>query len=336
MNARTQSWLPCLLLLLAHQAVAHADWISAKQNKMGTRVEVQIWHLDAAAADRLLSAAMAEFDRIESSMSTYIAASEISVLNASAANAPVRVSAELYGIIDKSLQLSELTQGAFDISYDSVGQHYDYRAGKRPPAETIRAALPAIDYRLIKLDAERSTIRYEREGLRINLGGIAKGYAIESVINLLREAGVRHAMAAAGGDTRILGDRQGKPWIVGIRDPDDESGIVTRLALKDEAISTSGDYERFFMDGDVRYHHILNPATGESATGVRSATVVGPDAVMADALSTSVFVLGPVAGLELIESLPGYEAVVIDGARGVRLSTGLTPPATQRDAPPTY
>lgn len=324
MNARTQTWTLLLALCaLSFLVTARADWFSDRQNKMGTRVEVQIWHSDAVEAHRLIAAAMAEIDRIDGAMSTYIADSEISLLNANAASTPVPVSPELYRIIDRSLELSKLTNGAFDISYDGVGQFYDYRSGKRPSVTKIDAALPSVDYRLIELDPERSTVRYGAPGMRINLGGIAKGYAIEAVIRLLRDAGVRQALAVAGGDTRILGDRQGQPWVVGVRDPDDEQGIVTRLALKDEAISTSGDYERFFIDDNVRYHHILSPATGESATGIRSATVVGPDAVMTDGLSTSVFVLGPEAGLELIESLSEYEAIVIDTDHRVRFSTGL-------------
>jgi thiamine biosynthesis lipoprotein len=159
----------------------------------------------------------------------------------------------------------------------------------------------------------------------INLGGIAKGYAVESVINLLRDAGIRHAMATAGGDTRLLGDRRGRPWMVGIRDPDSGEDVVTRLALIDEAISTSGDYERFFVEDDVRYHHILNPDTGRSAGMLRSASVIGPDATVTDGLSTSVFVLGPEKGLQLIESYEGYEAVLIDPDHSVHFSSGLDP-----------
>ena len=164
-----------------------------------------------------------------------------------------------------------------------------------------------------------------RPGVRINLGGIAKGYSVESVIALLRKAGVQHAMAAAGGDTRLLGKRGEKPWIVGIRDPDQADEFVTRLALDDEAISTSGDYERFFIEDGVRYHHILNPSTGKSANELRSVTVIGPDATMTDGLSTSVFVLGQKAGLALIESLADYETLIVDKQHRVVFSTGLDP-----------
>lgn len=302
-----------------------AEWFSETQNKMGTRVEVKLWHDDAEQAARLIERAMAELDRIEAAMSTYIADSQMTRINEMAATEPVTISAELFTLIDRALQLSVTTNGAFDITYDSVGQLYDFRAGLHPDAEQIATRLDQIDFRHVHLDRETSQIRFSRSGVRINLGGIAKGYAVESVINLLRDAGVTHALATAGGDTRLLGDRGNGPWIIGVRDPDDSEGLVTRLALQDEAISTSGDYERFFIEGDVRYHHILNPSTGRSAGQVRSVTIVGPDATMTDGLATSVFVLGPDAGLELIESLDGYETLIIDTEHRLRFSSGLDP-----------
>jgi len=308
-------------ILLA--APARADWYSDGRDKMGTRVEIRLWHDDGAEAERLIEAGMREFDRIEAAMSTYRPDSQITRINEKAADDPVVVGPELFLLLERALALSALTDGAFDITYDSVGQLYDYREQRKPTATEIDRNLPAIDYRLVELDSETSTVRFLRPGVRINLGGIAKGYSCESVVALLVKHGVTNALVTAGGDTRLLGDRGNGPWIVGIRDPDDASGIVTRLALDDEAVSTSGDYERFFFEGDVRYHHILNPATGQSVSGVRSVTIVGPDATMTDGLSTSVFVLGPDAGLALIETLPDYEAIVIDASRDVRFSSGF-------------
>ena len=145
---------------------------------------------------------------------------------------------------------------------------------------------------------------------------------------MLRAAGVKHALATAGGDTRLLGDHHGQPWVVGIRDPDDGSKLVAKLALDDEAISTSGDYERFFDEGGKRYHHILDPKTGKSATGVRSVTIVGPDAAMTEGLTKSVYVNGPEKGLALVESVGDYEAVIVDDKRRVFFSKGLA--AAQR------
>lgn len=314
-----------LIAALLSSLPVRAEWFSESQNKMGTRIEVQLWHDDEAAAKKLISIAMAEFDRIEDAMSTYRSDSEITHINNTAADKPVRVSEELFTLIERALKLSVKTDGAFDITYDSVGQLYDYRRKARPSEDDIENSLPAIGYGFVQLSPDRSEIRYAHPGVRINLGGIAKGHAVESVIALLREAGVRHAMAAAGGDTRLLGKRGDNPWIVGIRDPDREDGFVTRLALADEAISTSGDYERYFIEDGVRYHHILNPSTGRPAGELRSVTVIGPDATMTDGLSTSVFVLGTKAGLSLIESLADYEAVIVDKEHRVVFSEGLDP-----------
>ena len=321
MNAIRRSFIVLFFLALP----AQAEWFSDAQDKMGTRVEVRLWHDDPAVAERLLFDSMAEFDRIETAMSTYQPESEISKLNAAGAEKWVEVSRELFDLIDRALEMSAMTGGAFDITYDSVGRLYDFRERIRPADPDIEARLDAIDYRFVELDQNSSRIRFSRPGVRINLGGIAKGYSVESVIGLLRLAGVQNALASAGGDMRLLGDRGGQPWIVGVRDPEQEDGIVTRLGLEDEAVSTSGDYERFFVEDGIRYHHILNPSTGKSAGLVRSATVIGADATLTDGLSTSVFVLGPDEGLKLIEALPGYEALIIDNAFKVRLSSGLDP-----------
>lgn len=316
----------CLVLIflcLATVLPAQAEWYSDAQDKMGTRVEVKLWHDDATLAKRLIVMAMQELDRIEAAMSTYRVDSEITRINETAAKSSVIVSPELFGLIDRAQQLSVTTNGAFDITYDSVGQLYDFRKGVRPVSEQIAQQLDTIDFRQVRLNRSTSTISFARPGVRINLGGIAKGYAVESVIDLLREAGVTNALATAGGDTRLLGDRGNGPWIVGVRDPDDREGLVTKLAVQDEAISTSGDYERFFIEAGVRYHHILDPSTGLSVGHVRSVTIIGPDATMTDGLSTSVFVLGPEAGLELIESLEDYEALIIDTEHRIIFSSGV-------------
>jgi thiamine biosynthesis lipoprotein len=323
-GSRSIPWLASLFAVFFPLSLS-AAWLSEQQDKMGTRVEIQLWMDDEVQARALIAAGMAEFDRIEAGMSTYRETSEISAVNRQAATAPVVVSAELFELVRRSVDLSVQTDGAFDITYESLGYLYDFRARERPADTVIADKLAAIDYRHIRLDADRSTIYYTRPGTRINLGGIAKGYACEQVVALLRKAGVTNALVNAGGDTRLLGDRHGKPWVVGIRDPDDESKWVTRLALDDEAISTSGDYERYFEEDGVRYHHILDPDSGKPVAGVRSVTIIGPDATLTDGLSTSVFVLGVERGLALIEATPGYAAVIIDAGRKVRFSRALAP-----------
>jgi thiamine biosynthesis lipoprotein len=259
-------------------------------------------------------------------MSTYKPDSEISLVNARAATEAVAISEELFTLLERSVALSVASHGAFDITYESVGYLYDFRARVRPTDQEIDERLAAIDYRHIVLDREKSTVRFTSPGVRINLGGIAKGYAVQHGAEYLRSRGVEHALLNAGGDTRVVGDRRGQPWIVGIRHPRQENEVITRLPLVDEAISTSGDYERFFEEDGRRYHHIINPATGRPTEGVLTVTVIGPDGTLTDGLDTAIFVLGAEAGLELIESYPDYEAIIVDSAGKISYSPGLVAP----------
>ena len=180
------------------------------------------------------------------------------------------------------------------------------------------------------MDPGQLKVRFTHPLVYIDLGGIAKGYAVDRCIELLADAGISQASVAAGGDSRILGDRGGEPWTVGIQDPRQEEMAVL-LPLVDTAVSTSGDYERFFEEDGVRYHHILDPRTGDSARDSWSVTILGPDATFTDGLSTSVFVLGPERGLALIDRLPGVDAIIIDSAGQLRYSADLleaaAPPA---------
>lgn len=293
---------------------------------MGTEISIYLWHDDAERGREVADAIFAEMARIDQLMSTYIEDSEMSSINRNAANGPIETSSELFRLIERSLDISLLTLGAFDITYDSVGQHYDFREGRRPDEDTVAEELPLIDYRLVETNRSDNSIRFLRDGVRINLGGIAKGYAVERGVEIAGRMGVAHARVTAGGDTRLLGDRRGQPWMVGVRDPRDENKVAVTIPLEDEAISTSGDYERFFIEDGERYHHIIAPTTGAPAGEVHSATIIGPDAVLTDALSTSVFVMGVDQGLRLIATLPDYEGVVIDAAGQMFYSDGLGSP----------
>ncbi|MCI0518258.1 MAG: FAD:protein FMN transferase [Woeseiaceae bacterium] len=303
-----------------------AEWFGDTRPMMGTEISVYLWHDDPVAGNEAVEAVFAEVARINQLMSTYVEDSRISEINREAANGPVDAGPELTQLILRSLDVSRLTLGAFDITYESVGQHYDFREHRRPDAATIRMELPHIDYRLVHADPVNNTVSFAEQGVRINLGGIAKGYTVERAVELLRERGVRNGIVTAGGDSRLLGDRRGQPWMVGIRDPRKEGEVAISIPLVNEAISTSGDYERYFEEDGKRYHHIIQPATGEPANGVHSATIVGPDAVITDALSTSVFIMGVDKGLRLIATLPDYEGIVIDAEGRLFYSDGLRPP----------
>jgi thiamine biosynthesis lipoprotein len=303
-----------------------AEWIGDSRPMMGTEISVFLWHDNPADGRDALEAVFTEVERINQLMSTYIDDSRISLINREAANSPVDAGPELTQLILRSLDISMLTLGAFDITYESVGQHYDFRERRRPDAATIEKELPSIDYRLVHADQLTNTVSFEKQGVRINLGGIAKGYTVEQGVQVLRQRGVRNAIVTAGGDSRLLGDRRGQPWMVGVRDPRKDGEVAVSIPLVDEAISTSGDYERYFEEDGKRYHHIIQPATGEPANGVHSATIVGPDAVITDALSTSVFIMGVDKGLKLIATLPDYEGIVIDAEGRLFYSDGLRPP----------
>jgi thiamine biosynthesis lipoprotein len=318
--------LAVVVAFSACSGVTNAEWFGDSQPHMGTEVSVYLWHDNAETGQNAVDAVFAEVARLDQSMSTYIDESEISAINREAAEHPVSTGNELFRLIERSLDISVLTHGAFDITYDSVGQHYDFRERRRPNEEVVASELQRIDFRHVIMDRGKKTVYFAVPGVRINLGGIAKGYAVERGINVAKRLGVRHARVTAGGDTRLLGDRRGQPWMVGIRDPRDENKVAVTLPLENEAISTSGDYERFFIENGERYHHIIVPSTGVPAGEVHSATIIGPDAVLTDALSTSVFVMGVDQGLRLIATLPDYEGIVIDAEGQMFYSAGLGSP----------
>ncbi len=293
---------------------------------MGTNIDVEIWHDDPAQGNAAIDAVMDEMRRIDNLMSHYKPESEISQINARAYREPVVVDKELFDLIGQAIHFSEITDGAFDITYASVGYLYNYRKHVRPTEAQIEAALPAVNYRNLLLDPKTHSVRFEYKGMRIDLGGIAKGYAVDRGITILQARGVQHAVVTAGGDTRIIGDRFGRPWIVGIRHPDDKNKVVTRIPLVDTAMSTSGDYERYFDENGVRYHHIIDPRTGHSASKVRSATILGPTAMQTDGLSKTAFVLGPEEAIRIIERLPGFDAIFVRPDGKVLYTKGLQPP----------
>jgi FAD:protein FMN transferase len=324
--------LACLAVLLRPQ-YALAEWLSDEQAIMGTSVRVELWDEDRTAGKAAIDAVMEEMRRIDRGMSPFIATSELSRINQEAASHPVAISQEMFDLIARALEFSKITGGAFDITFSSVGYLYDYRRHIKPTEAEIQRALPGINYRHIILDGEHRTIRFEQPGVRIDLGGIAKGHAVDTSIDLLKRRGITHALVTAGGDSRIIGDRRGRPWMIGIRDPRRKDGMVAMLPLSNTAVSTSGDYERYFEADGVRYHHIINPKTGHSASEVRSATIIAPNATTTDGLSKTAFVLGPEKAIALIESLKDVDAVIIDKNGRMFTSRGLRNPASQASPP---
>ncbi|MFK7914315.1 MAG: FAD:protein FMN transferase [Pseudomonadales bacterium] len=308
---------------------AHAGWQSVTDQAMGTRIHAEAWHADDVIASAALQQVLAEMHRIDEAFSPYKPDSELSVLNRMAPKGWTGVSGELLKLLLAGQRVSEMTQGAFDLTFASAGRYYDYREGVAPDAETLDASIAAIDYRHIEIDAAAARVRFRHPATYVDLGGIAKGYAVDQAAAILARAGIGQASVAAGGDSRILGDRRGQPWVVGVRHPRRAGQMAVRLPLTDTAISTSGDYERFFIRDGERFHHILDPSSGTSAKNSMSVTILGPSGILTDALSTSVFVLGAVKGLALIDGMPGIDAIVIDENGKMSYSSDLLPHSSE-------
>jgi len=260
-------------------------------------------------------------------MSRYIDTSELSIINHLAYGQALVVSPSLFSVLNAAMNISKLSHGAFDISFASLGYMYDFRKKLKPSDQDIQENLNLFHYQNILLDAEKRTVKFTKKGILLDLGGIAKGYAVDQGIEILKKHGVISAHLSAGGDMRLLGDKKGAPWIIGIKNPRDESKQSIVLPLSNTAVSTSGDYERFFMDEKgERVHHILSPKTGKPVKGMMSVTVLADDAITSDGLSTAVFVLGVKEGLALINTLNGIDAILIDELGKVHYSEGLIRP----------
>ena len=323
-----QAWICCAYLLII-PANATAEWYLQHRDIMGTRISAELWHEDSSLASNCAEQVFTEMRRIDALMSSYKEDSELSQINAKASDGAVQISAEMAELIKRSLYFSELSNGVFDITYASIGHRYDYRKGLRPNDETVEQVLPSVDYRHIEL--KDKSVRFRHQNVQIDLGGLAKGYAVDRAVDIVRKCGIETALISAGGDSRIIGDRRGRAWMIGIKHPRStkEGALALRLPLTDSAVSTSGDYERYYIDDGERVHHIINPKTGKSARASWSATVTGPDTMATDALSTTIFIMGAVDGIALIESLEGIDAIIIDAHGKVHYSSGFVAPGEE-------
>jgi FAD:protein FMN transferase len=317
--------LSCLIVALLPFELK-AEWFKTQQGIMGTRIAVEIWHQDKVLAQQCSDKVYAEMRRIDFLMSPFKSKSELSKVNQLAAKQAVKITDELFDLIKFSLTVSEASAGAFDVTFASVGYLYDYRQKKKPSVVEISNKLKFINYRNIILNEKNNSIRFTHDGMRIDLGGIAKGYAVDQSIDVIKSCGIKNGLVSAGGDSRILGDKQGSPWIMGVRHPRKKNDVAVKLPLSNTAISTSGDYERFFIEDGKRIHHIIKPTTGKSVDATWSATVIADEATLTDALSTTLFVLGVKDGLNLINKYKGVDAIIIDSKGKMFYSDGLAKP----------
>lgn len=296
---------------------------------MGTVLEVAV-----PAGPRAEVAARVVFDtfaEVDQRMSEWRPDSPLTRVNQAAGGAAVPVPADVLALVRRGLEIGDLTGGAFDLTWAALWGLWDFQAASPqvPAPQEIAARVARVDYRRVEVDAAASTLRLPDKGMALGTGGIAKGWALDLSAQRLRDAGVSDYLISGGGQVLAAGRHGGAPWLIGLRDPRGPlTDAFATLALAPDpgealSVSTSGDYEHFFEAGGVRYHHILDPRTGMPARGLRAASVVATDATLADALSTALFVLGADAGLALVATLPGVEAVLVDDAGRVHASAGL-------------
>jgi FAD:protein FMN transferase len=303
---------------------------------MGSELRLTAWTADEPAARAAFEEIVREFVRLEALMSVWHPGSDVQRINQAAGKQAVKVSDEVRTVLKQARQASEWTGGKFDITFGALSDlwKFDHDQDDRVPnGDDIRKRLPLIDYTAVEVDDRAGTVYLPRAGMRVHLGGIGKGYAIDRAAALLRDRGFQDFMIRSGGDLYVGGHRGDRPWRVGIRDPRGAADqIFASLDLSDGTFSTSGDYERFFMAGGHRYHHILDPDLGQPARGCRTVTIVTNRAVTA--VSTCVFVLGPTDGMALIERLADVEGVIVSDRNEVLVSSGLKSRLVVR-APPT-
>ena len=301
--------------------------VEAEFGAMGTSVAFKIWTDREAAAKAAMLDALAEIQRIEAMMTTWKDTSEVSRINAAAGGAPVEVSRDLVDVLLAARSIHDESGGVFDVSFYGLKGlwHFDQDAVDRIPSDAdIKARLPLVDGAKIEVDVGKRTVRLPVVGMAINLGGIAKGYAVDRAAAVLARDGFVDVVVQAGGDLLVKGRKGQADWQVGIRDPRADAGEFFAIApVRDAAFSTAGDYERSFVKDGKRYHHILDPRTGYPATACRSVTILAPDALTADELDDAVFILGPEKGLALVEAHPDVGAVVVDKDNHVVVSRRL-------------
>ena len=295
------------------------------QMHMGTLVTVTAVASDKNVGDGAVQAAFDEIKRLEQLLSTWRSNSELSQVNAEAGRRPVQVSRETLQLIIRALDIAELTHGGFNIALGPAIEAWSVTERQHiPEKEELGRLKPLVDWTRIQINRQERTIYLPHKGMRIDVGGIGKGYAADRAVEQMKQAGAIGGVVALSGDIKTFGifpGRSGFP--VGIRHPRQEGVLIAMIDLMDEAISTAGDYERFFERDGIRYHHILDPQTLWPARICQSVTVIAKEGTVADGLDTGIFVLGPEQGMALVERLPNVEAIIIDDKGKMTVSSGL-------------
>ncbi|MBW2984792.1 FAD:protein FMN transferase [Candidatus Woesearchaeota archaeon] len=309
-----------VILLISGCNSLYLTKTSQTKELMGTSVKITVLDLDKEKSIEAINDAFNEIELIEGILSIYKNTSEAYMLNEKGYLNDANN--ELIYLLMKSIYYSELSDGAFDITVQPILDLYteSFEINKRPPTdEEIKETLKIVGYEHMIIDGNDIRLR---KNMKITFGGIAKGYIIDRAIGVLKEHNIEHALVDAGGDIRAIGKKETKDWSIALRNPRKENEYLAIIKLNDKSVATSGDYERYF-EPDKKFHHIVDPRTGYSATELISVTIITDNAIDADALATSVFVLGPEKGLELIESLENVEGLLITSEREIIKSSGF-------------
>ena len=315
------------VLCLAGSAEAGERKVVRTASAMGTVVQITFWTDDEPAAAKAAAAVFAEFDRLDALMTTWTDDSDVSKINAAAGKKAVAVSEETFTVIQRAVEVSRLSKGVFDITvgvYAGLWKFDEDNDGTIPAAAEVEKRRKLVGWKHIVLDKKKRTVKLKKKGMKITLGGIGKGYAVDRAAKLLWDAGFVDFILQAGGDMFVSGKKDAAKWVVGIRDPrGDRADTFAVAPIENHSFSTSGDYERFVLKDGVRYHHILDPRTGRPAMATRSVTVMAKDAFTADAWSKVLFILGAEEAMKLVEKLDDFEAVFVTADNQVVVSSGL-------------
>jgi thiamine biosynthesis lipoprotein len=312
-------------ILAAYPSSSHsANLFKFHQVAMGTGVEITLMGESEESAQKAALQAFQEIKRIEYLMSPWIESSDVTRINRSAGNDAVKVSPETIEVIKRAQEVSKLSEGGFDITVGPLVQLWRKarERGAPPEMDEVKETLKLVNFRNLKTSYGGKAL-LEKRGMAIDLGGIAKGYAVDRAFELLKGLGYRNLVVNAGGDLRVGGSKPDGLWSIGIQHPREPEKIMARISLSDTAMATSGDYEKFFIHQGKRYHHILNPRNGFPAEGCQSVTVLHNEGATADALATAIFVLGPKKGYALCQRLEGVDCLIVDREGNITFSPGL-------------
>ena len=293
---------------------------------MGSRFDITVVASNEKEGNEYLDSAIFEITRIEKLISSWDLNSETSLINKHSGIKPIKVDKELFDLIERSIAISKLTNGAFDISYASMDRiwNYDGSMRKMPSEEEISNSIKKVGYQNISIDKEAQTVFLKLKGMKIGFGAIGKGYAADKAKALLIEKGVKAGIINASGDLNAWGKQaDGSDWMVAITNPLNKNKVFSWLPINDSAIVTSGNYEKFISFDGIRYSHIIDPRTGYPSTGIISTSIMTSNAELADAISTSVFVMGVETGLDFINQLKGVDCIIIDEENKIHISNNI-------------